>query len=524
MSVKMAPPASDVWPKILTSLREDLPDRTVTNWFESASSEIEDSNPAVLCLTLPSSYHREHIRDRYYSTLRAAAQEVLGQEVTLELRVDEGVAKESGHSKSSPPVDTAARDRSTNKTGRDVARISDKAVRASSRQESTEEAASSSSSSVVKQSPSPSARQTPAEKSLSETREFHRSSVGADLKARYTFENFVEGDSNALARNASAAVAEDPGGTNYNPLLIYGGVGLGKTHLAQAIANYTIDHETAEFVCYKSGEEFTSEFIHSIRNGEGGKFSQKYKGVDILILDDIQFFEGKEKTQEEFFHLFNALYQQNKQIVLCADRPPKEIQGIEDRLLSRFEWGLSTDVQQPTFETRLAILQLKAEVLDLEIEKEVLDLMAESITTNIRELEGALKQLSARANLMGEKVDADTARRFLKDQVQLPESTPVSIENILDAVTEWYGVPHDDLVGRSRRKEVVHPRHVAMYLCREFTSLSLEAIGLRFGGRDHSTVSHAREKVSDRLDVQPELEQELDDVKRLVHRYAARSS
>lgn len=517
----MAPPTSDVWPKILTSLREDLPDRTVTNWFESASSEIEDSSPTILRLALPSAYHREHIRDRYYSTLRAAAQEVLEQEVTLELTVDEGVRGDSGRSTSS--VGTITRERSTTKPSR-AARTRNKAVRSSPRRDSAEEAVASPSSSVVKKNPSRNPRQTGAETSGSETREFHRSSVRADLKARYTFETFVEGDSNALARNASAAVAEDPGGTNYNPLLIYGGVGLGKTHLAQAIANYTIDHETAEFICYKSGEEFTSEFIHSIRNGEGGKFSQKYKGVDILILDDIQFFEGKEKTQEEFFHLFNALYQQNKQIVLCADRPPKEIQGIEDRLLSRFEWGLSTDVQQPTFETRLAILQLKAEVLDLEIKKEVLDLMAESITTNIRELEGALKQLSARANLMGEKVDADTARHFLKDQVQLPESTPVSVEHILDAVTEWYGVPHDDLVGRSRRKEVVHPRHVAMYLCREFTSLSLEAIGLRFGGRDHSTVSHAREKVSDRLDVQPELEKELEDVKRLVHRCAARSS
>lgn len=519
----MAPPASDVWPKILTSLRQELPDRTVKNWFESASSEFDGSTPTVLSLTLPSAYHREHIRDRYYSTLRTVAQKVLEEEVQLELRVDQDAEGELGRSKSSSPMRAAPRSPSTKGTGKQ-ARINHEVVRSSSRTGSPDRATSTAASPTVKRGTSPSPHQRQDEQPLAETREFHRSRVRTDLKARYTFENFVEGDSNALARNASAAVAENPGGTNYNPLLIYGGVGLGKTHLAQAIANYTIDHETAEFICYKSGEEFTSEFIHSIRNGEGGKFSQKYKGVDVLILDDIQFFEGKEKTQEEFFHLFNALYQQNKQIVLCADRPPKEIKGIEDRLLSRFEWGLSTDVQQPTFETRLAILQLKADVLDLEIEKEVLDLMADSITTNIRELEGALKQLSARANLMGEKVDADTARSFLKDQVQLPESTSVSVEHILDAVTEWYGVPHDDLVGRSRRKEVVHPRHIAMYLCRKFTSLSLQAIGLRFGGRDHSTVSHAREKVSDRLDVQPELEDELDDVKRLVHRYAARSS
>lgn len=519
----MATPASHVWPEILTTLREELPDQTVTNWFDTASPTVEGSDPAVFCLTLPNSFHREHIHDRYYSILYAAAQEAFGQEINLKLRVDEELDNESGHSKSTSPGGTGMRERPTKENGRGGARVGERAVR-SARQTSIESTSSAPSSPDENKSTASSSRTTHDDQPQPRTGEFHRSSVQATLKKRYTFDTFVEGDSNALARNASAAVAENPGGTNYNPLLIYGGVGLGKTHLAQAIANYTINHQTAEFVCYKSGEEFTSEFIQSIRNGEGGKFSQKYKGVDILILDDIQFFEGKEKTQEEFFHLFNALYQQNKQIVLCADRPPKEIQGIEDRLLSRFEWGLSTDVQQPTFETRLAILQLKAEVLDLEIEKEVLDLMAESITTNIRELEGALKQLSARANLMGEKVDADTARDFLRGQIQLPESTPVSANNILVAVTDWYDIPHDDLVGRSRRKEVVHPRHVAMYLCRELTSLSLEAIGRRFGGRDHSTVSHAREKVSDRLDVQPELEEELNDVKRLAHRYAARSS
>lgn len=516
----MATSASDVWPEILTSLREDLPDQTVKNWFESASPEVEGSDPLVFCLLVPGTFHRDHIREQYYSIFRSAVQEAFGQEIEIQLRVDEELDGEQEKSTSPKPTRGGAPERPEKAASHDVSRRQLTSGRTPSQQRSVKQS-SGRSASTTEGNPASTSPQTQKDRPESNPREFHRSTVRVNLKARYTFENFVEGDANALARNASAAVAENPGGTNYNPLLIYGGVGLGKTHLAQAIANHATARETAEFVCYKSGEEFTSEFIQAIRNGEGGKFSQKYKGVDILILDDIQFFEGKEKTQEEFFHLFNALYQQNKQIVLCADRPPKEIPGIEDRLLSRFEWGLSTDVQQPTFETRLAILQLKAEVMGLEIEKEVLDLMAESITTNIRELEGALKQLSARANLMGEKVDADTARRFLKDQVKLPESTPVSLEDILSAVTEWYDIQHDELVGRSRRKDVVHPRHVAMYLCREFTSLSLEAIGLRFGGRDHSTVSHAREKVSDRLDVQPELEEELNDVKRLVHRYAA---
>jgi chromosomal replication initiator protein len=333
----------------------------------------------------------------------------------------------------------------------------------------------------------------------------------------------VQGDSNALARSASTAVAEDPGGTNYNPLLIYGGVGLGKTHLAQAIANYSADKKTAEFICYASGEEFTSEFIQSIRDGKGNQFSKKYRGVDLLILDDIQFLEGKEKTQEEFFHLFNTLYQHNKQIVLCADRLPQKISGIEERVLSRFEWGLSTDVQQPSLETRLAILHMKADALSLEIEQEVLDLMAESITTNVRQLEGAVKQLSARAKLMDVKVDIETARRLLKDQIRLPESSSPDPEDVLNAITSYYSSSREELTGQSRREELVYPRHVAMYFCRKLTSLSLSAIGARFGGRDHSTVSHACKKVSDRLDVNPQLEGELEDVKREIQSYAARS-
>lgn len=520
----MATPTGDVWPKILTSLREELPDRTVTNWFETASPEIRDSNPAVLRLTLPSSFHCNHLRDRYYSNLRAASQEVLQQEMRIELRVaekpDDRLTQDD--SETSAPATSAGNPEQgpTRKSRQRRNRV----TQSSPEQRPAEGARRTSSPSPVKSASFSGSRHGPhGDNSSSNPMGFHRSRVSEALKARYTFDTFVEGDSNALARSASTAVADEPGGTNYNPLLIYGGVGLGKTHLAQAIANHAISRETVEFVCYKSGEEFTSEFVQSIRQGKGGQFSKKYKSVELLILDDVQFFEGKEKTQEEFFHLFNALYQQNNQIVLCADRPPKQIKGIEDRLLSRFEWGLSTDIQRPTLETRLAILQQKAETLGLEVEPEVLDLMAESITTNVRELEGALKQLSARADLIGTKIDANTARRVLEDQIQLSESTPISTEDVLNAVTAYYDVTHDDLVGRSRRKDVVHPRHIAMYLCRELISLSLSAVGLRFGGRDHSTVSHACEKVSDRLDVKPELEAELKDVKREVQRYAARS-
>jgi len=343
------------------------------------------------------------------------------------------------------------------------------------------------------------------------------------LKDRYTFSNFIEGDSNALARSAASAVADEPGGTQFNPLLIYGGVGLGKTHLAQAIANRAARRQTAEYICYVSSEKFTSQFVQAIQNGDGRQFSRRYRGVELLIVDDVQFFEGKEKTQEEFFHLFNALYEQEKQIVLCADRPPKEIPGIEERLVSRFDWGLSADIQRPNLETRLAILQRKANALGLEVEHEVLDLLAQSVTTNIRQLEGALKQLSARSELIDVEIDVPTARQFLDGQIDLSGSSGPKPEEIINGVEAYYDISRDDLVGRSRHKDVVHARHVAMYLCRTLTTKSLASIGLQFAGRDHSTVSHACGKIEDLLDVEPELDKEIDEVKRKIRMLSARS-
>lgn len=514
--MNMVKTADDIWPKILKSLREKLPDQTVANWFESASTEIRDSDTPTLLLTVPSSYHRDHVRDRHFLVLKSACQKVLHEDVTIQFRVDE----QSSSDNESAPQESSPRTTSKPSSTKEERPTSNVKTRAAPRKKRTEKSTRSSGAAMRRGPFSDAAKGGSSGNPVARPREFHRSRMQQELKVRYTFENFVEGDSNDLAKSASMAVASNPGETDFNPLLIYGGVGLGKTHLAQAIANHSVSQETAEFVCYASSEEFTSAFVQAIREGDGSQFSKKYRGVDLLILDDIQFFEGKEKTQEEFFHLFNALYQQNKQIVLCADRPPKEIEGVQKRLLSRFEWGLSADVQQPTFETRLAILQRKATVLDLDIEEEVLNLMAESITTNIRQLEGALKQLSARANLMDVKVDVATARNLLKDQIGLPKSRPVTPDDIFEVVTSFYDVSHEDLVGRSRRDEVVYPRHIAMYLCRKLTSLSLSATGLRFGGRDHSTVSHACEKVNDRLDVTPELEREVEKLERQIQRHA----
>lgn len=518
----MTAPADEIWSNVLTLLREELPTRTVANWFESADPEVlQRSTPPILRLEVQSSFHRDHVGGRYHSTLAEAAREVLGPETQIQIEVSDDSGEAQVEDPSSPdrapdkPGTGRGEQRSQGPSPREVTRSSAHTRPRHDRSPSQPSANQDTSDVSVASSPA-------ATSSTDSHDEFHRSRTVRVLKDRYTFDNFVEGDSNALARNASTAVSERPGETKYNPLLIYGGVGLGKTHLAQAIANHSIAERTAEYVCYVSGEKFTSEFVQAIRQGDGEEFSEKYRGVDLLILDDIQFLAGKEKTQEEFFHLFNALHQQNKQIVLCADRPPQDIEGIEERLLSRFQWGLSADIRSPEFEMRLAILQLKTEAFELDIEQEVLDLLAKSITLNVRQLEGALKQLSARASLLGSTIDLDTARRILGDDLNLSESRGPTADDILEAVTAFYGVSQEDLVGRSRRQDQVHPRHVAMYFCRELTSLSLSAIGTRFAGRDHSTISHAHQKVSDRLDVEPQLEKELTQVRREIQKYAVR--
>ena len=336
------------------------------------------------------------------------------------------------------------------------------------------------------------------------------------LKAAYTFDEFIEGDGNRLARSAAMAVAESPGETNYNPLLIYGGVGLGKTHLAQAIANHALRNQTTESVLYVSSDRFTSQFVRSVKNNSIADFSAYYRQADLLIVDDVQFFGGKEKTQEEFFHIFNDLHQHGRQIVLCADRPPSEIDGIEERLLSRFQWGLSADIQRPDLETRIAILQRKASRRNIDIDPRVVELLAHRVDTNIRKLEGALNRLAALAQLDNQTVSMQAARRLLHDQIDDGATTRVECGSIMEAVAEYYRLSVDDLLSRSRKREIASARQTAMYLCREMTNESYASIGSRFGGRDHSTVIHAHKKVSDRMDVEAAYRRELEDLKRQI--------
>lgn len=318
------------------------------------------------------------------------------------------------------------------------------------------------------------------------------------LNPKYTFDTFVIGAGNRFAHAASLAVAEAPAKA-YNPLFIYGGVGLGKTHLMHAIGHYILEHQPDSKVVYISSEKFTNEFINAIRDNKTVEFRNKYRNVDILLIDDIQFLAGKEQTQEEFFHTFNTLHEEHKQIVISSDRPPKEIPTLEDRLRSRFEWGLITDITPPDLETRIAILRKKAKAENLDIPNEVMVYIAKQIDTNIRELEGALIRVVAYSSLVNQDITEELAIEALKDIIPVNKPRLITISHIQQVVADYYQLKVEDLKAKKRTKTVAFPRQIAMYLARELTDASLPNIGREFGGRDHTTVLHAQEKIKKEL-------------------------
>ncbi len=315
------------------------------------------------------------------------------------------------------------------------------------------------------------------------------------FKSKFTFDTFVIGAGNRFAHAAAMAVAETPG-IVYNPLFIYGGVGLGKTHLLHAVGQYVEEQEPSLRVRYVTCEQFTNDFINSIGSNDPLGFQKRYRENDVLLIDDIQFLENKVETQEAFFHTFNALYEENRQIVITSDRHPKYIQTLEARLVSRFEWGLVTDIQPPDLETRIAILRKKAAMDRLEVDDDVLTFIASQVSTNIRELEGALVRILAYSSLYGQELSVPLAEEVLKDI--LPDSAyrEIPVELIQHEVCRYFGISKADLIGANRSKVFSYPRQVAMYLCREVTDESLPKIGKAFGGRDHSTVMHATSKIS----------------------------
>ena len=313
------------------------------------------------------------------------------------------------------------------------------------------------------------------------------------LNPRYTFDTYVVGSSNRFAYAASYAVAETPAKT-YNPLFIYGGSGLGKTHLLHGIGHYTRAYHKSK-VKYVNSEEFVSDFITSVSEGRMDAFKRRYRQVDILLVDDIQFLQGKESTLEEFFHTFNSLHSSGKQVVLTSDQPPKALGGLDERLRSRFEWGLLADVQPPDLETRIAILSRKGTAEGLDLPFDVLEYIASRITTNIRELEGALIRVTAFASLNKQPVDQTLAEMVLKDIISDPEGQEITTSLIMAQTADYFGITIDDLCSANRSRTMVSARHIAMYLCRELTDLSLPKIGREFGGRDHTTVMSADKKI-----------------------------
>lgn len=331
------------------------------------------------------------------------------------------------------------------------------------------------------------------------------------LNPKYTFDSFVIGNSNRFAHAASLAVAEAPAQA-YNPLFIYGGVGLGKTHLMHAIGHFILEQTSKTKVVYVSSEKFTNELINSIRDDRNNEFRNKYRNVDVLLVDDIQFIAGKESTQEEFFHTFNALHEANKQIIISSDRPPKEIPTLEDRLRSRFEWGLIADIQPPDLETRIAILKKKAKVENINISNEVMLYIATKIQSNIRELEGALIRIVAYSSLTNKEVSVELAEEALKDIISDTKPREITPGLIKQVIAKEYNIKMDDFISRKRTRAIAYPRQIAMYLTRELTDLSLPKIGEEFGGRDHTTVLHAYDKIIVDMDESDRFKGKINDI------------
>ena len=343
-----------------------------------------------------------------------------------------------------------------------------------------------------------------------------RAPIKSNLVEKYTFESFVPGDSSRLAHATALAVSHDPGQTSYNPLFLYGGVGLGKTHLMHSIGNRRLQLDPESLILYCSAEEFMNEMILSIRTGKNQDFRDKYREIDVLLIDDIQFMSNKEGTQEEFFHTFNTLYNAGKQIVISSDQPPKELKTLENRLRSRFGWGVIVDITLPNFETRTAILEQKAEQMGIDLSDEIKEFIAKNILSNIRDLEGALNRVFAYSKLSRKEIDLDLAKDALKDIIDSVDKPDLSVDYIQKVVANYFNLSIDDINGKKRSQNIVFPRQIAMYLCRKLLSNSMPKLGMAFGGRDHSTVIHGCNKIAELIEIDVQVRDIVTEIERLI--------
>ncbi|MFC7581767.1 chromosomal replication initiator protein DnaA [Schaalia naturae] len=444
---------SDAWSTALTSL-DSMGLGPAAASFLAMAKPLGDIEGTIL-VAVPNEFTKGYIENRASEGLTHALSDALGRDVRIAVTIDASLAPD---------------------------------------EEEDEDAAE----------PAPPPLQTPRDPDVSRTLDaVNIDSTETHLNPKYTFDTFVTGPSNRFTHAAAIAVAEAPAKA-YNPLFIYGDSGLGKTHLMHAIGHYALSLYPHLRVRYVNSEEFTNDFINALQEGRINAFQRRYREVDILLIDDIQFIQGKEQTMDEFFHTFNTLHNANKQVVLTSDLPPKQLDGFEDRLRSRFEAGLLADVQPPDLETRIAILQKKAAAENLEVDPAVLEYIASRISSNIRELEGCLLRVTAFANLTQQRIDLPLAEMVLKDIISDPQDTEITAALIMGQTAHYFGVTIDQLCSSDRSRTLVEARQIAMYLCRELTDLSLPKIGAAFGGRDHTTVMHANKKIGQQMNAKRE--------------------
>ncbi len=512
-NVETEPSPEAVWNACLAIIGDNITRQSFKTWFEplTAVRLEQDEGLTKLTIQLPSRFYYEWLEEHYFGLLRKTVTKVLGPsgrlfyDIVIEKEAEGEHAGTSMHLPAHPP---STPEPPVGPPGQSSGGEAPPPGRPAARRPPAQGAPLQG---VPPQGP-PS--QTPPQiANPFAIPGIQKLKVDSQLNASYVFERFIEGDCNRLARSASWAIAQQPGATAFNPFLIYGGVGLGKTHLIQAVGNYVREHHKSQTVLYVSSERFTTQFVQAIQKNSAGDFSLFYRQIDLLIVDDVQFFGGKEKTQEEFFHLFNALHQSGKQIILSADRPPKDIDGIEERLLSRFQWGLSADVKPPELETRIAILNRKAEDDGIEVDGEVIEFIAHNVKSNIRELESSLIRLLAHSTLHRREIDLDLAREMLRDIIR-ETHVSLGVEQIQQIVCDYFSIPEDLVRARTRKREVVQARQVAMYFAKQFTKHSLKTIGLHFGGRDHSTVIHAIQSVENQRDTDVKFREIVEELRR----------
>lgn len=450
-----------VWDNCLNVIRDNVPYQSYRTWFEPIVPIKLDGN--VLTIQVPSQFFYEWLEEHYISLLKKTVKKELGAEGRLEYQI----IMENAYNNSKPysvrvPTNSATTKNQPVSMPLDLGR-------------------------------------TDAIKNPFIIPGLKKVKVESQLNANYNFDNFIEGDCNRLARSAGYAVANKPGGTAFNPLLLYGGVGLGKTHLAHAIGIEIKEKDPSKTVLYVSSEKFTHQFIDAVKNNTHNDFVHFYQMIDVLIMDDVQFLAGKEKTQDVFFHIFNHLHQNGKQLVLTSDKAPVEMQGMEQRLLSRFKWGLAADLSSPELETRIAILRKKVYQDGIELPEEVLEYLAYSITTNIRELEGALISLLAQASLNKKSINLDLAKQMI-DKFVKNTAREISIDYIQKVVSDYFDMPIELMKSKTRKREVVQARQIAMFYAKNMTKASLATIGAQCGGKDHATVLHAYRTVNNLIE------------------------